>query len=220
MKGKIRGKDITGNVYGRLTAIELSYRDKKSNSFWLCKCECGNDTTVRIGDLGSGNTTSCGCYREEQSNKALIERSTTHGGHGTRLYDIWHSMKQRCYYKKHIGYESYGGRGIKVCQEWKNDFSNFRDWANSSGYSKSLSIDRVDNDGNYEPNNCKWSTVKEQSNNRRSNRFLSHKGETKTLSEWADVLDINDNTLSMRLNSGWSVERTLEEPVRGYKNAT
>lgn len=215
-----RGRDITGNVYGRLTAIELSYRDEKSISYWLCKCECGNETTVRIGDLGSGNTTSCGCYREEQSNKALIERSTTHGEHGSRLYNIWRGMKQRCNYKKQIGYEKYGGRGIKVCKEWEEDFVQFRDWAYSNGYSDELTIDRIDNDGDYEPSNCRWVTVKEQSNNRSTNRNLEYNREIKTLSEWADFVGMKNSTLYMRLNAGWSVKKALETPVRNYEYAT
>ena len=220
MKGKIRGKDITGNVYGRLTAIELSYRDKKSNSFWLCKCECGNDTTVRIGDLGSGNTTSCGCYREEQSNKALIERSTTHGETGTRLYNIWHGMKQRSNYKKNISYKHYGGKGIKVCKAWEEDYVKFRDWAMSNGYESHLTIDRIDNAGNYEPSNCRWATVKEQSNNKSTNKNLKYNGQSKTVSEWAKEFSMNNSTLSMRLEAGWGVKKSLKTPVRNYEYAT
>lgn len=220
MKSKTRGRDLTGLVFGRLTAIKLNHRDNNSNSFWLCKCICGNKSVVRIGDLTSGNTTSCGCYRTERSNEALIKRSITHGETGTRLYNIWRSMKQRCNYKKHIGYERYGGRGIGICDEWNNSYESFKDWAMFSGYEDNLTIDRINNDGNYEPNNCRWVDHRSQANNRRYNKKLSYKGEVLTISEWAEKLGVNKSTLSMRLRSGWSVEDTLEKTVRKYGNAT
>lgn len=215
---KFRGKDLTGNVYGRLTVVSFSYRDKRSNSFWRCDCICGKQSTVRIGDLNSGNTTSCGCYREEQSNKALIERSTTHGETGTRLYNIWRGIKQRCRYEKFIGYEYYGGRGIDVCNEWHDSYECFRDWALSNGYEDNLTIDRIDNDGNYEPSNCVWSTYLEQANNRRDNNVITHNGHSKTVSQWAEHLGVNKSTLGMRLQSGWSESETLDKPIGAYRS--
>ena len=138
-----------------------------------------------------------------------------HGGKGTRLYNIWCGMKNRCYNNKDAHYPRWGGRGITVCSEWLLDFDNFRKWAISNGYSDNLSIDRIDNDGNYCPDNCRWIPMSEQNNNQRSNRLITYKGQTMNLKKWSDKLGINYGTLLSRLDeSKWSIEKAFETPVK------
>lgn len=136
-----------------------------------------------------------------------------HGCTGTRLHNIWLSMRERCNRVKHPWYQAYGGRGIKICEEW-DDFSKFRKWAMANGYSNELTIDRIDCNGNYEPNNCGWATMKEQQNNKRNNRIIEYKGERYTLTQLAEKIGINKTTLRERLNAGWSVDDAVERPVR------
>lgn len=142
---------------------------------------------------------------------------TKHGMYGTRLYSIWKNMINRCYYSRYVDFDRYGGRGIKVCTEWRENPQSFYDWAISNGYSDDLSIDRIDVNGDYCPENCRWATAKEQGNNRSNNRVLTFKGKTQTVSQWAKELKISESTIRTRLWRGWSVEKTLS-PARNYKN--
>ena len=139
-----------------------------------------------------------------------------HGMYGTRLYSIWQNMKNRCYYIRSIEFARYGGRGIKVCKEWRESFQNFFDWAIRNGYADNLTIDRIDVNGDYCPENCRWATPKEQQNNRRNNHPLTYKGKTQTVSEWANELSISESTIRTRLWRGCSVEKALA-PARNYK---
>lgn len=132
----------------------------------------------------------------------------------TRLYVIWCHMIERCYNPHFVAFANYGGRGIRVCENWRNSFVAFREWARTNGYDDKLTLDRIDNDGNYEPSNCKWSTVKEQSNNRRTNRLLTYRGETKTMTQWAETIGMPVATFKHRLYRGWSVAKAIETPVR------
>ena len=198
--------DLAGQRFGNLVAI--NYVGKKSNNIlWHCKCDCGNETDVHYGNLISGHTKSCGCSREK------------HGMKNTRLYRIWANMKARCYYKKCVDYKDYGQRGIRVCDTWKNSFVAFNKWAFENGYDENLgkwecTIERINVNGNYEPSNCKWVTIKEQANNKTNNVFITYKGETKTLPMWAEILDLPYKTIYSRIKyRKWSVEDAFETPI-------
>lgn len=172
----------------------------------LCKCECGKETTARLTFLTSGHTKSCGCLKFGPS-------KLTHGGARTRLYSIWRGMKDRCFNENTFSYKNYGAMGVSVCDEWL-DFEPFKDWALGNGYKDSLTIERKDTTGNYEPNNCTWIPKSLQSRNRRDTRFITYKGQTKRLMEWAKKLKMHPETLRSRLAVGWSVERAFAQRVR------
>lgn len=171
--GKLQ--DLTGQKFERLTVLGIAYKkhNKSKNGkntgltyFYKCKCDCGNETIVSARNLRTGNTKSCGCLGKEIRRKT-IENGTKHNLHKTRLYRIWCQMKTRCFCVNSPSYKYYGGRGITVCYEWQIDFLNFYNWAINNNYSDNLSIDRINVDGNYEPNNCRWATTKEQALNKR-----------------------------------------------------
>ena len=205
-------RDISGMRFGKLEAIERVGSDKHRHSTWLCKCDCGNEIVVRSDSLIRGLQVSCGCYNIEQ----IRNRSITHGKANTRLYNIWRGIKKRCFVESEVFYKDYGGRGITICDEWKDDFEMFYEWSMQNGYREDLTIDRIDVNGNYEPTNCRWATLIEQQNNTRKNRFLTFNGERHTIAEWSRVTGISVQRKSHRLNGlGMSVERALTEKVRG-----
>jgi hypothetical protein len=219
---KKTGKDITGMVFGKLTAISLHhiYSKKRGNGlrneyYWLCKCECGNETIVNKDVLRRKNgIKSCGCLVKEVRSKETGKKNHqyTHGLSKSRIYRTWADMLSRTTNKNIAGFEYYGGRGIVVCKEWQ-DFLTFYQWALSNGYQDNLTIDRIDVNGNYEPSNCRWVTQKVQANNTRHNKYIEYNGENLTCSEWSRRTGIKVNTIFSRLNNGW-------EPIRAITSAT
>ena len=208
--------DLTGNTYGRLQVIgRNSKKDTSgSRSYWDCVCECGNTVIVHRANLTSGRTQSCGCLHRE----IAVTSGTKHKGFGTRLYRIWTNMHTRCTNPKNKNYARYGGRGIQVCSNWSN-FEPFRDWAMSNGYDESLTLDRKDNNGNYCPENCQWTTQKRQANNTRKTLLIEWNGEAKPLSDWSEQLGIPRQALRKRIrNRKWSVEKAFTTPLKnnGY----
>ena len=186
-------KDITGQRFGRLTVIaHVGYRRKYA--LWQCECDCGNSTIVIGSDLRRGNTQSCGCLARDRSSEVHF----MHGMDGTPTYKSWIGTKTRCYKPDDSHYKDYGGRGIRVCTRWKNSFENFLEDMGKRPEGKTL--DRIDNDGNYTPDNCKWSTPKEQSRNQRTNKLITYQGETECLARWAEILNVNYETLRSRLS--------------------
>ena len=164
--------------------------------------------------MRNGDTKSCGCMKKERAIE-MASKHITHGKTKTRLYRIWFNMKCRCYKKTAPDYPRYGGRGITVCTEWRNDFQDFYDWAMANGYNEELSIDRIDCNGNYCPENCRWADSKIQNNNTRRNHYITYNGETLTIAEWAKKCGIDRNTLHSRLTRyGWTVERALSEVIK------
>lgn len=200
--------DLTGQRFGRLVVKERAANIGRQTA-WLCICDCGKEKVVQGWNLKSGQCSSCGCYASEVWATKCRKIATTHGQSYTRLYTTWIGMKQRCYYTKHKHFQDYGGRGITVCDEWKNDFEAFYEWAMGNGYSDTLTIDRIDVNGCYSPTNCRWVTYKTQNSNTRANRLLTLNGETHTLSEWSSLTGIPRSTITNRIKRGKTTKEAL-----------
>lgn len=208
-------RDLTSQRFGRLTVVKRVENSASGGIQWLCTCDCGNKAIVMSGNLLNGHTQSCGCLQKERTSEVHTVHSHYYGKDGKRssLYRVWEAMKRRCLNPNDYFYDYYGGRGISVCSQWM-EYEAFYDWALRNGYKKGLTIDRIDVNGNYEPSNCRWSTAKEQGRNKRNNIFLTYDGRTLLLVEWAELLDIDPKLLRNRLRRGWTIERTLSQPVK------
>lgn len=198
--------NMLGERSGRLTVIAESPNSKKGEGMWLCKCECGNEVIALGHALRIKRKQSCGCLLAESN----VKRLKTHGMAGTRVYRSWQHMKERCDSIESKDYKNYGGRGIRYCEQWKS-FESFYEWSMNNGYSDSLSIDRIDNDGNYEPSNCRWSTRQVQNSNTRVNIFVEINNQTKTLASWAKEVGMNEGTIRWRYKQGITGERLISK---------
>lgn len=202
--------DLTGMKFGRWTVLGRAGSDGQRAATWICRCECGAERIVRGYALRYGHTSSCGCLQSEQ----ISNRNRKHDGSHTHIYMVWDGIKKRCYNQNEPAYKNYGARGIKMCNKWLNSFPAFREWSFSHGYKDGLSIDRIDVNGDYCPENCRWVDAKTQCNNKRNNRLITFNGEKRTMSEWSDITGISDDVIRYRINAGWSTERALTEKVR------
>lgn len=202
---------VAGTKYGRLTVIEQTGRDKNHKKLYLCRCECGEEKVFIGSRLKSGHTKSCGCL----SRDTVIARSTKHSLSRTRAAASWANMMYRCYDPQEAYYHRYGARGIKVCERW-HDLKNF--FEDMGERPEGQTLERINNDGDYEPGNCKWASPLEQSQNTSFNRQLTFNGLTLCLSEWARRAGIKRNTIEGRLDRGWSIEQALTIPPGGKRS--
>ena len=198
-------EDLSGKNFGFWKVISRAENSKEGSARWLCQCECGTQRIIKAQALKYGRSKSCGCHKNDYNK--------THGGKGTRLYECWRHMRYRCENPSNQAYGDYGARGIKVCSEW-HDFALFRKWAISSGYDDKKTIDRIDVNGNYTPENCRWTDSKTQMNNRRNTPHYEFDGVSLTISEWAQKTGIARNTILNRLRRGWGFEQAITEPVQ------
>lgn len=209
--------DLTGQRFGRLTVIKRVENNGKK-VMWLCRCDCGNETTVFSGYLRNGDTKSCGCLSKDK----LRERRFKHGeSRKTRLYRIWIGIRKRTSGKANEKRTKkwYTDKNIKMCEEW-SDFRNFRDWSNANGYDDSLTIDRIDGNKGYSPENCRWVDWKTQTRNKSNNINITRNGETKCLKDWCTELGLKYRSICQRIERGWDKEKALTTPkiVGRYKN--
>jgi len=206
--------DLTGQRFERLKVIKRIENNKHGQAMWLCKCDCGNEVKTTTAHLRKGHVKSCGCYSHDLTRKRNKDNAR-HGVSRTRLYREWAMMKQRCYKKEHKSFADYGGRGITVCDEWLVP-DNFFEWALSNGYAENLTIDRIDVNGNYCPENCRFITMKEQIRNRRNTVTVEYNGENVTLAELAKISGVPYATIHWRFKDGKTVDELIK-PVRKYK---
>lgn len=203
-----------GEKYGRLTVIEYVGKDGYNHKLFKCKCDCGNEIVSLGCNIKRGRTKSCGCYKRD----LLKEIHTTHGKRNHPLYSVWRSMRKRCENPKDIGYRLYGGRGIRVCDEW-NDFQNFFTWAIENGYKSGLTLDRIDVNSNYMPSNCRWASMKVQNNNKRNTIYISAYGQVHTIAEWEEITGINHETIYRRIKRRGCKDESVLLPVGKYRKA-
>lgn len=209
---------LVGKRFGRLKVIRRNGSSEHKRALWLCRCDCGNEVTVIGNSLTVGRVNSCGCLRKELN----AEKWTTHGftkkGEIHPLYHIWKNIIDRIENPKNVSWHNYGGRGIKVCDRWRNSFQNFID---DMGERPSLghSVDRIDNNGDYAPENCRWATMREQHNNTRKNVYAEIDGVSKTMAQWCRFYNINYATAHSRIKKGWPIKKALETPpLNKFKN--
>lgn len=199
-------KDLTGQRFGRLVVQQATEKRRQGCVIWLCICDCGKQVEAKSGALQSGNTKSCGCLRSDSTKRT----KTIHGRAHTRIAHVWTAMNQRCFNQSNKSYPDYGGRGIAVCDEWRDSFEAFYDYVSKLPHfgEPGYSLDRINNEGNYEPGNIRWATRTEQSQNRRNSMTATYNGETRTIKEWADVLQVSYDTIYHRVKRGKSIMNT------------
>lgn len=198
--------DLTGQKFNKLTVEKRLENAIGGIPVWLCKCDCGNYTKVRGKNLKNGSVKSCGCLLKENAYK-------THGMNNTRLYSIWGSMKSRCNNSRLSSYKIYGGRGITVCDEWAKDFMTFYNWSMANGYQDNLTIDRIDNNKGYMPDNCRWVTFEQQCNNRRTNIVFEYNGEKHNLMQWCKLLNLDYKFIHNRIyKMKWDFPKAITTP--------
>lgn len=206
--------DLTGKIFHKLTVLKRAKKTQNHYACWECLCECGNVTVVCGNDLRTGHTGSCGCLRKELA----FKKTFVHGMSNTSTYNTWFHMINRCYNPADSTFANYGGRGITVCQKWRNDFMAFYKDVGERP-SKKHSIDRIDTNGDYNPTNVRWATQKEQCNNKRNNINITINGQMHTAIQWASLVGIEPNTLYARLRRGWPPEKAILAPIR-HRNKT
>lgn len=205
-------KNLIGQQFDRLEVIaqgKIVKSGKRYRYYWICKCECGGEIEVRTDCLTSKTTRSCGCLHKESAIEN-VKVNHKHKMTGSRLYHTWNQLKGRCYNKSNNCYYRYGGRGIQVCDEWRNDFESFYNWSIQNGYNENLTIDRINNNGNYEPNNCRWATNKTQCRNRRTNVIVHYGGRDITLIELSEIVGLKYTTLHARYQKGYSIDDMIK----------
>lgn len=204
-------KDLTGQKFGKLTAIKPVGRNKNGGCTWLCKCDCGKEKIASSSSLLKGGTKSCGCLATSVRIENMKKLNGFYHGHSNeRLYRIYKCMIYRCTNHNSDDFKYYGGKGITVCEEWLNSFEEFKNWAVGNGYSDKLTLDRMDSDGNYEPSNCRWVSMKEQSNNKGCNVIITFNNESHTLKQWSEILGVNYYTMHKRYKAGKTPAEILE----------
>lgn len=222
-------RNLSGNTYEWLYVDHYIGEDIRKDKYYLCKCKCGRDYICKAGELVRGTSKSCGCFNRTMQSIRLTETNKItkrkHGGRKTRLYRVWIGIRQRCFNPRLDTFSDYGGRGITLCEEWRNlenGFENFRSWSYNNGYSEYyekhrdayISIDRKDNNDNYCPYNCRWTTEhKVQDNNRRSNRYIHLMCYVFTIAIWSDIVKLNKNTIENRLRNGWNETDAILVPL-------
>lgn len=203
-------KNLNGHRFGKLSVVKFAYR-KNGKSYYSCKCDCGETVDVRSDCLTTGNTRSCGCLVTDTNSK--INSVTKE-----KLYRVWYGMKSRCDNLNNKHYQHYGGRGVKISDEW-NTYGKFKSWAIDNGYVDGLSIDRIDVNGNYAPNNCRWVTIQKQQENKRNNKYYTHNGKCLLLRDWSKLTGIKEETLYSRINTlGWDFESAITMKVKGNQS--
>lgn len=186
---------LRGSRQGKLLIVDVDHTEPKRGKIWRCMCDCGREIFLTTSDISSQHRMACPDCAREANRVRSIKQLTKHGWHDTRLHRIWWAMISRCTYRGDTNFRFYGGRGIKVCREWRDGFEPFRDWALAHGYSDELSIDRIDPDGNYEPSNCRWATKVEQANNKRNSKFVTVNGRTHTVAQWCGILGVRKSAI-------------------------
>lgn len=207
---------LIGKKFNSLTIIKIDSHNKAGHYKLLCKCDCGNEKSIRADRIIKGITKTCGCQNKGYN----CCKPNGYSRKYSNLYSLWNTMRHRCYNPQNEKYKSYGARGITVCEDWKYSFEPFLNWAMANGYKKGLTIDRINVNGNYEPSNCRWTTLLVQARNKTNNRMITYNGETKCLSEWCENLNLNYSAISARLSLGWTIEKSFETPINHKKRTT